>query len=71
MVGSKGEMPRPSKRVPAGLVRVMQAVAGTLEFPTQTCSNVAALLRTPNSSGGQSHSLDVFTSSSMLATGSA
>ena len=55
--------------MPTGLVSVLQGVADTLAFPIQTCSNVAAVLRTPNSSGGQPHSLDVFTSSSMLARG--
>ena len=55
----------------AGLVKVTHSVAATFEFPIQTCSNVAAVLRTPNSSGGHSRSLDVLTSSSMLARGSA
>ena len=45
----------------AGSVIVTHSVAATFEFPTQTCSNVAAVLRTPNSSGGQSRSLDVST----------
>ena len=38
----------------------MHSVADTFEFPMQACSKVVALLRTPNSSFGQSHSLDVF-----------
>ena len=36
----------------------MHSVADTFEFPTPDV--VVALLRTPNSSFGQSHSLDVF-----------
>ena len=64
-----GEMLRSLMKVLAGMLSVMQSVADPFEFPTQTCSNVAALLRTPNSSGGRSHLLDVFTPSSMLATG--
>ena len=57
--------------MPAGSVIVTHSVAVTFEFPTQTCSKVMALLRTPNSSGGHSRSLDVFTSSSLLARGTA
>ena len=57
--------------MPPGSVIVTHSVAATFEFPIQTCSNVAAVLRTPNSSGGQQHLLDVLTSSSMLARGTA
>ena len=57
--------------MPAGSVIVTHSVAVTFEFPTQTCSKVMALLRTPNSSGGHSRSLDVFPSSSLLARGTA